>query len=67
MFMRMIKSPEEIALIRESARVGDIGGDVGRAALAAGTPEYEVAMAAQGAMVREIAKTYPHTELRDSE
>ncbi|XP_033635521.1 creatinase-like [Asterias rubens] len=66
MFMRMIKSPEEIALIRESARVGDIGGDVGRAALAAGTPEYEVAMAAQGAMVREIAKTYPHTELRDT-
>ena len=67
MFMRMIKSPEEIALIRESARVGDIGGDVGRAALAAGVPEYEVAMAAQGEMVREIAKTYPHTELRDSE
>ncbi|XP_038076636.1 creatinase-like [Patiria miniata] len=66
MYMRLIKSPEEIALIREGARVGDIGGEAGRAALAHGVPEYEVALASTGAMVREIAKTFPHHEIRDT-
>ncbi|MDN3558051.1 M24 family metallopeptidase [Halomonas maura] len=66
MQMRMIKSVEEIALIRQGARVADVGGVAVRDAIAAGVPEYEVALAGQRAMVREIAKTYPNSELMDT-
>ncbi|MCE8016978.1 M24 family metallopeptidase [Halomonas sp. MCCC 1A17488] len=66
MKMRMIKSAEEIALIRQGARVADVGGVAVRDAIKAGVPEYEVALAGQAAMVREIAKTYPHGELMDT-
>ncbi|MBB3229395.1 M24 family metallopeptidase [Halomonas stenophila] len=66
MQMRMIKSAEEIALIRQGARVADVGGVAVRDAIAAGVPEYEVALAGQRAMVREIAKTYPNSELMDT-
>ncbi|AJY48917.1 M24 family metallopeptidase [Halomonas sp. KO116] len=66
MKMRMIKSAEEIALIRQGARIADVGGVAVRDAISAGVPEYEVALAGQAAMVREIAKTYPHSELMDT-
>ncbi|MDO4904381.1 MAG: M24 family metallopeptidase [Lautropia sp.] len=66
MRMRMIKSDEEIALIKHGARVADIGGQACHDAIAVGVPEYEVALAATQAMVREIAKTFPHTELMDT-
>ncbi|USZ49794.1 M24 family metallopeptidase [Halomonas sp. DN3] len=66
MQMRMIKSAEEIALIRQGARIADVGGVAVRDAIAAGVPEYEVALAGQSAMVREIAKTYPQSELMDT-
>ncbi|RCV90539.1 M24 family metallopeptidase [Billgrantia montanilacus] len=66
MQMRMIKSSEEIALIRQGARIADVGGVAVRDAIAAGVPEYEVALAGQRAMVREIAKTYPNSELMDT-
>ncbi|MCE8034938.1 M24 family metallopeptidase [Billgrantia tianxiuensis] len=66
MKMRMIKSAEEIALIRQGARIADVGGVAVRDAIKAGVPEYEVALAGQAAMVREIAKTYPHGELMDT-
>lgn len=66
MRMRMIKSDEEIALITEGARIADIGGWACVEALDEGVPEYEVAMHATAAMVREIAATYPHTELMDT-
>ncbi|WP_111414368.1 M24 family metallopeptidase [Billgrantia lactosivorans] len=66
MKMRMIKSAEEIALIRQGARIADVGGVAVRDAIAAGVPEYEVALAGQAAMVREIAKTYPNSELMDT-
>jgi creatinase len=36
------------------------------AAVKEGVPEYEVALASTQAMVREIAKRYPHTELMDT-
>jgi creatinase len=62
----MVKSPEEIALITESARIGDIGGAAVAAAVAEGVPEYEVALAGTQAMVREIARSFPHSELRDT-
>ncbi|HSH49189.1 MAG TPA: aminopeptidase P family N-terminal domain-containing protein, partial [Halomonas sp.] len=66
MKMRMVKSAEEIALIRQGARVADVGGVAVRDAISAGVPEYEVALAGQRAMVREIAKTYPNSELMDT-
>lgn len=66
MRLRMIKSEEEIALIKEGARIGDLGGAAVRAAIAEGVPEYEVALAGTQAMVREIAHAFPHTEIRDT-
>jgi len=66
MRMRMVKSPEEIALIKEGARIADIGGEACVTAVAEGVPEQEVALAATAAMVREIAESYPHAELRDT-
>jgi len=66
MAMRMIKSDEEIAVIRNGARIADIGGAACRSAIAVGVPEYEVALASTQAMVREIARTYPDSELMDT-
>ena len=63
---RMIKSPEEIALITQGARIADVGGAAVTAAVAEGVAEYEVALAGTEAMTREIAATYPHAELRDT-
>jgi creatinase len=66
MRLRMIKSPEEIELIKHGARIGDLGGEAVRAAITEGVPEYEVAIAGSNAMIREIARTFPHAELRDT-
>jgi creatinase len=66
MRIRMIKSAEEIALIREGARIADIGGWACVEAMEDGTPEYVVALEATNAMVREIAHSHPHTEVRDT-
>ncbi|AEY01293.1 creatinase [Oceanimonas sp. GK1] len=66
MKMRMIKSAEEIALIKQGARVADVGGAAIRDAIGVGVPEYEVALAGTQAMVREIARTFPHGELMDT-
>ena len=66
MWMRTIKSDEEIALIKGGAHTADIGGEAIRAALREGVPEYEVALAGTQAMVRHIAKTYPDAELMDT-
>ena len=66
MRQRMVKSPEEIELIKHGARIGDLGGEAIRDAIAEGVPEYEVAIAGSNAMIREIAATFPHAELRDT-
>ena len=66
MRQRMIKSAEEIDVIRESARIGDIGGEAIRDAIHAGVTEYEVALAGTQAMTHEIAKAFPHREIRDT-
>jgi creatinase len=66
MRMRMIKSVEEIDLIRNGAQVSDIGGYACVEAIEAGVPEHEVALHSTNAMVCEIAKRYPHTELMDT-
>lgn len=66
MWLRTIKSAEEIAFIKEGARTADIGGAAIRDAIREGVPEYEVALAGTQAMVRHIAKTFPHAELMDT-
>lgn len=66
MVMRMVKSSEEIDLIREGARIADIGGAACVGALAEGVPEYKIARHATDAMIREIAKSYPNSVLMDT-
>jgi creatinase len=66
MWMRSIKSLEEQKLIREGARVCDVGGAACVAAVKAGVPEHEVAIATTSAMVREIASSFPFVELMDT-
>ena len=63
---RMIKSPEEIALIREGARIADLGGEAIRSAIREGVREIDVAMAGRDAMELEIARAHPDSELRDT-
>ncbi|MEH6545812.1 MAG: M24 family metallopeptidase [Sneathiella sp.] len=66
MWMRTIKSDEEIKLIKEGARTCDIGGAACVEAIAAGVPEHEVAIASTNAMLREIASNHPYVELMDT-
>jgi creatinase len=66
MKMRMVKSAEEIAHITQGAAVADIGGFACAEAIGAGVSEFEVALHSTQAMVREIARRFPHTELLDT-
>ncbi len=66
MASRMVKSPEEIALIREGARIADVGGAAVRDAVRPAAREIDVAMAGRDAMELEIAAAFPHSELRDT-
>ncbi len=66
MASRMIKSDEEIALIRDGARIADIGGAAVREAITEGAREIDVAMAGRDAMEREIADAHPDSEIRDT-
>ncbi|BCG97921.1 creatinase (plasmid) [Mesorhizobium sp. 131-2-1] len=66
MWLRTIKSAEEIVLIKEGAHTADIGGEAIRNAIRENVPEYEVALAGTQSMVRHIAKTFPHAELMDT-
>ncbi|WP_349361343.1 M24 family metallopeptidase [Stappia sp.] len=66
MRLRTVKSAEEHALIREGARICDIGGAAVVEAVAPGVPEHEVAIASTNAMIREIARSFPQVELMDT-
>ncbi|MAU22965.1 MAG: creatininase [Martelella sp.] len=66
MALRMIKSAEEIALIRVGARIADIGGAAIRNAIRKGAREIDIAMAGRDAMELAIAEAFPHAEYRDS-
>jgi creatinase len=66
MAARMIKSPEEIELIKGGARTADIGGEAIHAAIREGATELEIAMAGRNAMESEIARAYPDAEYRDT-
>ncbi len=63
---RMVKSTEEIALIREGARIADMGGAAIRAAVGQDVREIDIAMAGRDAMEAEIARAHPDSELRDT-
>jgi creatinase len=66
MAQRMVKSPAEIALIREGARIADHGGAAIRDAIRPGAREIDVAMAGRDAMEAEIARAFPDSEIRDT-
>ncbi|MFV2033055.1 MAG: aminopeptidase P family protein, partial [Gammaproteobacteria bacterium] len=66
MALRMIKSAEEIELIKGGARTADIGGAAVKDAIYEGTREIDIAMAGRDAMEVEISRAFPHSELRDS-
>jgi len=66
MGLRMIKSAEEIDLIKAGARTADIGGEAIRDAIRVDTREIDVAMAGRDAMELAIARAYPDSEIRDS-
>ncbi len=66
MKLRMVKSSEEIALIKGGARTADIGGEAIHAAIGEGGREIDIAMAGRNAMELEISASYPDSELRDN-
>jgi len=66
MQQRMIKSNEEIVLIKSGAKIADIGGEAIVKEIKAGVSEIEIAMIARDAMEKAIAKYHPDSELRDT-
>jgi creatinase len=63
---RMIKSAEEIDIIKNGARIADIGGEEIVKNISIGKSELEIAIAGRDKMEREIAKTYPDAEYMDT-
>ena len=66
MLQRMIKSEEEITLIKSGARIADIGGEAIVKEIKVGASEIDIAMAGRDAMEKAIAKYHPDSELRDT-
>ena len=66
MKLRMIKSNEEIEVIKNGARIADIGGGEIVKNIKEGATEIEIAIAGRNKMEREIAKTYPDAEYMDT-
>jgi creatinase len=66
MRQRMVKSNAEIDLIREGARIADLGGEAIREAIRPGAREIDVAMAGRDAMEADIARAFPDSEIRDT-
>ncbi|MGH3449038.1 MAG: aminopeptidase P family protein, partial [Nocardioidaceae bacterium] len=54
MRQRMVKSDEEIEVIKHGTRIADLGGEAVRDAITEGVAEFEVALAGTEVMVREI-------------
>jgi len=64
--LRMIKSKEEIDIIKNGARIADIGAEEIVKHIKVGESELEIAIAGRDRMEREIAKTYPDAEYMDT-
>ena len=66
MMQRMIKSEEEITLIKSGAKIADIGGEALVKEIKIGATEIDIAMVGRDAMEKAIAKYHPNSELRDT-
>ena len=66
MQQRMIKSEEEIVLIKSGAKIADIGGEALVKEIKVGATEIDMAMVGRDAMEKAIAKYHPNSELRDT-
>ena len=66
MRQRMVKSSEEIELIRNGAQVADLGGAACVEAISEGVAEHEIALHSTQTMVREIANRYPESDIMDT-
>ena len=66
MKLRMIKSNEEIEIIKNGAKIADIGGEEIVKNITIGVSELEIAIAGRDRMEREIAKIYPDSEYMDT-
>ena len=66
MKLRMIKSEEEIEIIRNGARIADLGAEEIVKYIKPGETEIEIAIHGRDRMEREIAKTYPNAEYMDT-
>jgi len=66
MLQRMIKSEEEIVLIKSGAKIADLGGEALVKEIKVGATEIDIAMAGRDAMEKAIAKFHPNSELRDT-
>ena len=66
MRMRMIKSDEEVEILRQGARIADLGGEAVTKVIKEGVREYEATLVGTEVMVKEIARTFRHHELKDS-
>ena len=66
MNLRMTKSREEIDIIKNGARIADLGAEEIIKNIKVGESELEIAIAGRDRMEREIAKTYPDAEYMDT-
>jgi len=66
MKLRIIKSKEEIEIIRNGAKIADIGAEEIVKQIKVGASELEIAMTGRDKMELEIAKKYPEAEYMDT-
>ena len=66
MKLRIIKSKEEIEIIRNGAKIADIGAEEIVKHIKVGASELEIAMTGRNKMELEIAKIYPKAEYMDT-
>ena len=63
MEMRMVKTPEEIEILRQASQVATAMAAAGKAVIAEGVPEYEVALAAVVGGTRKAAEFLGETDI----
>ena len=66
MKLRMIKSHEEIEIIKHGARIADLGGEEIVKNIKQGNTELEISIASRDRMEREIAISFPDAEYMDT-
>ena len=61
--MRLYKSDNEIEIIKNGARIADIGGEALVKEIKVGATEIDIAMAGRDAMEKAIVKYHPNSSL----